>query len=302
MFKWSHPADRLSELIAGKHYKKAIQLVRQQIQGEGDSHWLLQQLADLLVLTNERDEALRVMDQLASAYLKDGFHAKAVAMVKRMQQLSPGNPELESKLAAIVGDRGELEARRPLPFKPAVGPGPAPEPAPPGETPETLIASGTLTVSEEAPVAPEPPAGRPGIFRSAIFSDFTERDLLDVVRGFKLRSVQPGEILVSEGEPGGSLFVLVTGTVRVFARDESGRNHQVRLLEEGDFFGEVSLVNGSPRTATITAAAPCDLLELDQATLQRIGEKNPKVPELIREYCRLRSGSSEERAARDGQA
>jgi len=302
MFKWSHPADRLSQLIAGKNYRKAIQLVRQQIQEDKENFWLLQQLADLLVLTSERDEALRVMDQLANAYLKDGFHAKAVAMVKRMQQLSPGNSELEGKLAAIVGNQGEAEARRVIPLQATAPPRPVPKTESPREAPEEEVITGTLAVGEGEPAAagPAPAAERHGIFRSPLFQEFTERDLLDVVHGFKLQSVQPGEILVTEGEPGGSLFILVTGSARVFARDETGRNHQIRQLEEGAFFGEVSLVTGTPRTATITAATACDLLELDRETLRRIGDKNPQVPRMIHEYCDRRSGSAEERAAREG--
>ena len=51
----------------------------------------------------------------------------------------------------------------------------------------------------------------------------------------------------------------------------------VGRLAEGDFFGEISLLSGRPRSATITAAAPCELLELDREAFDRVCAQHPRV-------------------------
>ena len=84
----------------------------------------------------------------------------------------------------------------------------------------------------------------------------------------------------------------------MYVRDAAGRNRQVRTLDEGEFFGEISLVTGQARSATVTATTPCELLELHQGTLRVIGRDHPQVPIVIREFCDRRLGSIEETSAR----
>ena len=73
------------------------------------------------------------------------------------------------------------------------------------------------------------------------------------------------------------------------------------MLGEGDFFGEVSLLEGSPRTATVTAAARSELLEIDRLTLGKIAHKHPRVWSVVRSFYEKRARSEAERAARSGQ-
>jgi cAMP-dependent protein kinase regulator len=134
--------------------------------------------------------------------------------------------------------------------------------------------------------------------RYPLFSDFSREELLDVVRGLELRSYDAGAILVTEGEPGDSLFVLTHGTVRAFVRTHAGRNVEVRRMEEGEFFGEISLLSGCPRTATITAGSRSELLELDRATLDDICRRHPRVKTVLEEFYSQRVGSQSERDAR----
>lgn len=134
--------------------------------------------------------------------------------------------------------------------------------------------------------------------RSPLFSDFSREELLDVVRGLELRSYDPGAIIVTEGEPGDSLFVLTHGTVRAFVRNQAGRNAEVRRMDEGEFFGEISLLSGKPRTATITAATVCELLELERKTLDDIAKRHPRVRKVVAEFYAKRADSPNELDAR----
>jgi hypothetical protein len=140
------------------------------------------------------------------------------------------------------------------------------------------------------------------VVQTPLFPDFSVDELVEVIRGLQLRSFEPGEIVVTEGEPGESLFVLTTGSVRTYVRDANGRSSAVRILGEGDFFGEVSLLEGSPRTATVTAATRTELLEIDRLTLGNIAHKHPRVWSVVRTFYEKRARSDAERAARAGQA
>jgi CRP-like cAMP-binding protein len=151
---------------------------------------------------------------------------------------------------------------------------------------------------EEAPTA-APAAAASAPPQNTFFSAFSEAELQAVIHRFQLISFAPGDIVVSEGQPGNSLFVLTTGTLKTFVRDQSGRNAALRELPEGSFFGEVSVLTGQPRSATITCATPCELLELDRASLDEIVAQYPRVRDLIRATYESRAGSLEEMLARE---
>lgn len=319
MAMWLGKVEEVGKLIAAKQYKKAIVLLRQNLQADQDNIWLRQQLADVLVLDGQKDLAMAILARLADSFAEGGFHAKAIAVMKKMQRVDPSRTDLEEKLAAIMNEdaqqqRFQAALRRPdqtrfarlgdappAPTEAPVQAAPAPVPVPP-----PTIAQNPATPEEEELVvelfgleAPSDERARyKGIGRSPLFSELSDPDLVALMQGLRLLTFDPGEIVVTEGEPGDSLFVLSSGQVRVFARDQAGSNHQVRALDEGEFFGEVSLVTGQPRSATVVAATPCELLELHQGTLRVIGEKHPRVPITIRDFCDRRLGSREEAAAR----
>lgn len=138
----------------------------------------------------------------------------------------------------------------------------------------------------------------PLVERSPLFSDFSRDELLEVIRGLELRCFPPGAIVVTEGEAGDSLLILTSGSVRTFVRNQAGRNVEVRLMEEGDFFGEISLLTGKARTATVTVASRCELLELDRASLDDISRRHPRVRIVVEEFYAKRAGSEREREAR----
>jgi cAMP-dependent protein kinase regulator len=113
-----------------------------------------------------------------------------------------------------------------------------------------------------------------------------------VMRGLRLLTFDPGDVIVLEGDPGDSLFVLTTGRVKAFVRTaDAPRPRKVRELKEGEFFGEISILSGKPRTATVTCATRCELLELDRATLDDICRTHPKVLHILEDYYMDRAAS-----------
>jgi hypothetical protein len=185
--------------------------------------------------------------------------------------------------------------------------GPEPDTAAPadpseGSFEEEFFAALDASVASTAAGAAAHPATVNAPVCSPLFEDFTELEFLAVAGQLKLLSFGPGDIVVSEGEPGDSLFVLTTGAVKVFVRSAAGRQSLVRELGEGAFFGEISILSGGPRTATVTCSTRCELLELDRASLEEICRTHPRVRTVLQAFHDQRHGSREERVARAAQA
>jgi len=136
----------------------------------------------------------------------------------------------------------------------------------------------------DAPTEAATPERPGGVVDTPLFKDFSQAELVALISGLELVTVEPGEIVITAGEPGDSLFVLTTGLMRAYARTQDGRHVQVRMMSDGDFFGEISILTGNPRTATITAVTRCDLLELDRATLDSISEAHPNVRQVLQDF------------------
>lgn len=146
------------------------------------------------------------------------------------------------------------------------------------QKPQVPAAGGEVVEAELAPGADE-------IAESPLFSDFSHDELVAVMEGMKLLSFQPGDIILTEGDAGDSLFVMTEGVAKAFLHNTDGPGQrQVRTMKEGDFFGEISILSGKPRTATVTAATPVELLELDKATLDGITAQHPRARQVLEEF------------------
>jgi cAMP-dependent protein kinase regulator len=144
--------------------------------------------------------------------------------------------------------------------------------------------------SSPAPAASEPARGGSQIVVSPLFRDFSVDEMVAVIQGLRLLSFERGQAILREGQPGGSLYTLTSGRVRAFKRDAAtGRQNALGDLKEGAFFGEMSILTGQPRMASVVALTRCELLELDRATLDEITKTHPHVWDVLREFARQRA-------------
>ena len=90
----------------------------------------------------------------------------------------------------------------------------------------------------------------------------------------------PGEMVIRAGDPGSSMFVVHNGRVRVQVND-NGRPRTVATLNEGDFFGEMALFTGEPRTANVVAMEETEVLEIGHAAMKRVFDTNPDLVESL---------------------
>src|SRR5436190_172267 len=92
-------------LITRKDYGRAIELLKRQLQKGRPDPRLRLQLADLLVLARKEREAVALLGPLADEYAHDGFAAKAISVLKKIQKIEPGRRDVEEKLAALIQEK-----------------------------------------------------------------------------------------------------------------------------------------------------------------------------------------------------
>ncbi|HEV7502920.1 MAG TPA: cyclic nucleotide-binding domain-containing protein [Vicinamibacteria bacterium] len=149
------------------------------------------------------------------------------------------------------------------------------------------IAAATAQAPAASPAAAAPP---PAFVDTPLFSGFSRDELVAVIKGLRLLVFEPGDIVLTEGDRGDSLYVITTGTVKTFVRDTTqGGQLLMRRLKEGDFFGEISVLSGKARSATVTAATHCEMLELDRATLDQITASYPHVRQVLEDFYLARA-------------
>jgi CRP/FNR family transcriptional regulator, cyclic AMP receptor protein len=105
-----------------------------------------------------------------------------------------------------------------------------------------------------------------------LFSDCSQRDLQTISRGVKDVAHPAGTVIAREGEPGVGLFVIAEGTA-----DVTIGGKKKATLGAGDFFGEIALLDGGPRTATVTAASDVKLLGLTEWMFRGLMQEHPGI-------------------------
>jgi cAMP-dependent protein kinase regulator len=144
------------------------------------------------------------------------------------------------------------------------------------------------------PASPEGGPQRTGsqIVVSPLFRDFSVDEMVAVIQGLKLLTFDRGQVILREGQPGASLYTLTSGRVRAFRKDlATGKQNPLADLKEGAFFGEISILTGQPRMASIVALTRCELLELDRPTLDQITKTHPHVWDVLREFAGRRTAA-----------
>lgn len=105
-----------------------------------------------------------------------------------------------------------------------------------------------------------------------LFDGFSKRHLRRLAREADAVEFGPGRAIVEEGQSGEALFVILTGTARVV---RAGR--KVATLIPGDFFGELSALDGGPRTASVVPETPVEVLRVFRHTLFKMVEQEPAL-------------------------
>jgi CRP/FNR family transcriptional regulator, cyclic AMP receptor protein len=97
----------------------------------------------------------------------------------------------------------------------------------------------------------------------------------DLERALERRTAAPGERLFNLGEPGDSLYIVGSGNVELFVKDNTGTKIVLTVCAAGDIFGELSLFDGGARTASAVCLDDVELFELDREQLLAFLQRHP---------------------------
>ena len=117
--------------------------------------------------------------------------------------------------------------------------------------------------------------------RVPLFSGFTEDELRRVAELSRISEAAAGTVVMQMGEPGDSFFIIIDGAVAVQTPVGAGSQ-----LQPGDFFGEMSLLDGEPRSATLVATTDLRLLIVDRSHFWRLLDE---APDLVRRMLTILS-------------
>jgi len=119
--------------------------------------------------------------------------------------------------------------------------------------------------------------------RVPLFADLSEADLARFGEVTREREYPKNSVILFEDDPGDALYIVSTGQVKVVLIGEDGREVILSVLGDGDFFGEMSLIDDEPRSAHVIAMRDSHLLVLRRDDFQSQLEQRPKVAlELLR--------------------
>jgi tetratricopeptide (TPR) repeat protein len=218
-------------------------------------------------------------------------YARAVPLLKREHEKYPSNPRIRLQYADALAGAGEGDqaiAQYELTAKYYEDNG------------LTVQAIAVRKKAEKLREQSSPPAAAAGVTeplfsrpvpKSALFEKLTEEERQAIVREMEVETHDEGSVVINEGDPGTSMFLIASGEVKVYTRATGGNTSSVYLarLGEGDFFGEVSVLTGKPRTATITASQRTELLRLDKAKLDGVLSTYPGIRKVLEDFYKKRA-------------
>jgi CRP/FNR family transcriptional regulator, cyclic AMP receptor protein len=128
--------------------------------------------------------------------------------------------------------------------------------------------------------------------RCPLFANAEERILSSLANRLRRRRFRRGEVIFHQGDPGDSLHVVASGAVKIVLPSPDGEEAIIATLRPGDFFGELALLDGAPRSATATALEQSEMLVLPRAIFMELldsvpGLRDALLTSLARELRRL---------------
>ncbi len=138
-----------------------------------------------------------------------------------------------------------------------------------------------------ADLAAEKPSAD-GLPQIPLFSDLPPDAFIELFERCPLRRFSEGEAIFEQGSVGDAFYVICGGSVRVFRR-EAAEKKPIATLPEGAFFGEMALLSGAPRTASVESASEeTQLLEISAPVLGQLSHQYPQVAQALKKFCRQR--------------
>lgn len=226
-------------------------------------------MGDIARKVNDNARAIDHYKAASESFIRLGFIIKAIAVCKMIINIDPSQQDVHEKLAMLHGagtaPHKAGEARR----------------QPPQEAP--LIEMPVIE-PEPAEIAPE----MMKLPRTPLFSDFDEKEFLDIVRKVRSHTLSRGEYLFHQGDPGDSIYIVADGSMEVSGRTKEGTVVKVAVLGEGSIFGEFGFFLNSKRSTDVFAETDATVLELTKEDINGIIPEHARVEEVLFNFYKER--------------
>ena len=109
------------------------------------------------------------------------------------------------------------------------------------------------------------------------FADLNDRELEEVAKILKKKTYKPGDVIFTETRDGESLYILRKGEVKACKTAPDGQLFTLTVMKDGDIFGEMSFLEGRPRSATVVAITDIEIFLMERKDFEGLVEKEPWV-------------------------
>jgi cAMP-dependent protein kinase regulator len=223
----------------------------------------------------------------AATLLARKEYARAVPLLKRDLEKYPSNPRIRLQYADALAGTGQAEDAV------AQYEQTAKYYEDNGLTVQAIaVRKKAEKVRELVPAAAkgkDEPLFESAVPKSPLFEVLSAEEREALVKEMELEEHEEGSVIITEGQPGSSMYVIARGEVKVWTRGPDGAAVYLAKLGEGDFFGEVSVLTGKPRTATITASQPTQLLRLDKSKLDTALARHSGIRKVLDDFYKKRA-------------
>lgn len=240
-------------------------------------------IADVLVELEARDAAAQVYRTVATHDIRAGHPLPALVACQALVKLGQPIDDIEELLVRTYASGSPQLAHfaiRPAPVDPGT------KLSVPSVAPKSLqhAAEQALRAALDLSVF----VGYQEQYHPVPFlSELSRESFIAVARSLSILRLKDGDVVMRQGEPGHSLFLVAGGELRVFVQTPDGTKDVAHLFEN-TLFGEMALITGQPRTASVAAVGRADVIEVSKAALEAVMAVVPAVREGLDRFSRER--------------
>jgi tetratricopeptide (TPR) repeat protein len=303
----------LAKFVEQSQWTKAVEVLQGLIQLEPTNANSYLRMGDYNVKAGSKAAAVKAYYQAAKLFVDSGFSVKGIATYKMILRLAPDEKQATELMKAINSSPAVTGAAPPPP-PPAPEPAPAavaasppaqaasppapaqaPPPAqtapppPPIEMPEPALAP---VIELELEIEPTPVSEKKDI--NPLFAAFSKDEFGAIVDKLEPVEFMAGERIIAEGDEGDAMYLISSGGGRV-VKEVEGQELVLDSLAEGEFFGEMSLLVGGPRSASVFATTATEVLRLKSSDLFEIMKKYPHIETVLEEFYEKRSKATRQK-------
>jgi len=313
----------LAKFVEQSQWAKAVACLQGLVQLEPANANYYLRMGDYNVKAGNKSGAVKAYYQAAKLFVDSGFSVKGIATYKMILRLAPAEKQARGLMLAINSSpavAGELmspppfapEAPAPSPPTEAVPPPPAaaeppppaaeaappPPPLPPVEVappPELELEQEAVLERESEIIGPEETEAKEEKKEkeekkdiNPLFAAFTKEEFGAFVDKLEPLRFMSGERMIAEGDEGDAMYLISRGGGRV-VKEIDGQEVVLDELGEGEFFGEMSLLVGGPRSASVFSTADTEVLRLKSSDLFDIMKQYPRIEGVLEQFYDKRS-------------